>query len=171
MAAEGTTKTPAEYVSHHLKHWTSNSDGAFLWNCMDLLPVDLIPGITHAAGLHAIRTVPSADMSATFALSLSVFVLIIVYSLRGKGPGGYAREWLFHPFGPWLLPFNLILNTVELLAKPLSLALRLVVGTGVERIRVCESQRLLHRVPLLIKEVFAAILDAFKSRSGIDCIA
>lgn len=98
----------------------------FLWNAMDLVPVDLPPMIAkHVFGLEYFRAVPSADMSATFALSLSVFGLIIVYSLKGKGLGGYAKEFLTHPFGPWLLPANLILNTVELLAKPISLALRL----------------------------------------------
>lgn len=105
----------------------------FLWNCMDLIPVDLIPkiwaSINSAMGhdpAHAyIRVVPSADMSATFALSISVFILIFVYSFKGKGVGGFAKEYLTHPFGPWLLPFNVILNTVEYLAKPLSLALRL----------------------------------------------
>jgi F-type H+-transporting ATPase subunit a len=105
----------------------------FLWNCMDLLPVDLIPkiwaGIYGAMGhdpAHAyIRVVPSADMSATFALSLSVFILIFVYSFKGKGAGGFAKEFLTHPFGAWMLPFNVILNTVEYLAKPMSLALRL----------------------------------------------
>ena len=105
----------------------------FLWNSMDLLPVDLIPTlwakIYGAMGYdpsHAtIRVVPSADMSATFALSISVFILIFVYSFKGKGVGGFAREFLTHPFGPLLLPFNVILNTVEMLARPLSLALRL----------------------------------------------
>ncbi|WP_028080151.1 F0F1 ATP synthase subunit A [Solimonas soli] len=105
----------------------------FLWNAMDLLPVDLIPKLWaagHAAAGHDpahayIRVVPSADMSATFALSISVFLLIFVYSFKGKGVGGYFKEFLTHPFGPWLLPFNVILNFVETLARPLSLALRL----------------------------------------------
>jgi F-type H+-transporting ATPase subunit a len=64
-------------------------------------------------------------MSATFGLSITVFLLIIVYSIKGKGVGGYIQELLFHPFGKYLMPFNLILNAVELLAKPLSLGLRL----------------------------------------------
>jgi F-type H+-transporting ATPase subunit a len=98
----------------------------FLWNCMDLIPVDLLPTIGEdLLGLPALRVVPSADMSATFALSLSVFLLIIFYSFKGKGAGGFAKEFLTHPFGIYGLPANLILNTVELLAKPLSLALRL----------------------------------------------
>lgn len=105
----------------------------FLWNLMDLLPVDLVPqlwALGHSAlghdPAHAyIRVVPSADMSATFALSISVFLLIFYYSFKGKGVGGYAKEFLTHPFGPWLMPFNIILNFVETLARPLSLALRL----------------------------------------------
>jgi F-type H+-transporting ATPase subunit a len=98
----------------------------FLWNCMDLLPVDLLPSLAeNVFHTHALRVVPSADMSATFALSFSVFLLIIIYSFKGKGAGGYAKELLTHPFGPWLMPFNLLLNIVELLAKPVSLALRL----------------------------------------------
>ena len=105
----------------------------FLWNCMDFLPVDLLPEIwaqaTAAAGHdphHAyLRVVPSADMSATFALSISVFILIFVYSFKGKGAGGFAKEFLTHPFGPYMLPANVLLNVVEYLARPMSLALRL----------------------------------------------
>lgn len=96
-----------------------------LWNTMDLVPVDLFPVIGEMFGIHYMRVVPSADMSATFALSLSVLVLIVVYSIKGKGAVGYAKEWLFHPFGPWLLPANVLLNFVETLAKPMSLSLRL----------------------------------------------
>ena len=106
----------------------------FLWNCMDLLPVDLVPMIwaqVYGAMGHDphhayIRVVPSADMSATFALSLSVFILIFVYSFKGKGAGGFAKEFLTHPFGAKMLPANVLLNTVEYLARPLSLALRLL---------------------------------------------
>ncbi|GAC1622485.1 MAG: F0F1 ATP synthase subunit A [Nevskia sp.] len=98
----------------------------FLWNAMDWLPVDLLPGFAeHVLHLPALRVVPSADMSATFALSLSVFFFIFFYSFKSKGPIGFAKEFLTHPFGAKLMPFNLILNTVEYLAKPLSLALRL----------------------------------------------
>lgn len=99
----------------------------FLWNLMDLVPVDLLPLAGQMIGLEYLRVVPSADMSATFALSLSVFVLILIYSVKGKGWGGFAKEMLFHPFGsfPLLVPANLLLNFVEMLAKPLSLSLRL----------------------------------------------
>lgn len=100
----------------------------FLWNLMDLIPVDYIPLFAHEVlGLEYMRVVPSADVNAPFALSLSVLVLIIVYSIKGKGVGGFGRELLFHPFGknPLLWPANILLNLVELIAKPVSLALRL----------------------------------------------
>ncbi|MDY6812390.1 MAG: F0F1 ATP synthase subunit A [Pseudomonadota bacterium] len=96
-----------------------------LWNAMDLVPVDLLPKMAQAVGVEYFRPVPSADMSSTFALSLSVFFLILFFGVKGKGAAGYGKEFLLHPFGIWLMPFNLILNIVELLAKPLSLALRL----------------------------------------------
>ncbi len=97
----------------------------FLWNAMDLVPVDLLPVIAGWFGVHYLRVVPSTDLNATFALSLSVFLLIIFYSFKVKGAAGYAKEFFTHPFGPYLFPANLILNVVELLAKPVSLALRL----------------------------------------------
>ncbi len=97
-----------------------------LWNFMDLIPVDLFPQIgKEVFHLHYMRVVPSADLNATFGLSLSVLALIIIYSIKGKGVGGYIKELLFHPFGPYLLPANLLLNIVETLAKPMSLSLRL----------------------------------------------
>ncbi|MDT8405762.1 MAG: F0F1 ATP synthase subunit A [Methylococcales bacterium] len=97
----------------------------FLWNFMDLFPVDLLPGMAGLMGIDYLRVVPSTDLNGTFALSLSVFFLIIFYSLKIKGPWGFAKELLFQPFGPWLMPFNLLLKLVEELAKPISLALRL----------------------------------------------
>lgn len=97
----------------------------FLWNFMDLIPVDLLPLIGSLMGIEYLRVVPSTDLNATFALSISVFCLIIFYSVLIKGPWGFAKELLFQPFGPWMLPFNLLLKLVEELAKPISLALRL----------------------------------------------
>lgn len=97
----------------------------FLWNLMDLVPVDFLPEIGKLLGVHYMRVVPSTDLNATFGLSLTVFLLIIFYSFKVKGPVGYAKELLTHPFGPYLFPANLLLNVVELLAKPISLALRL----------------------------------------------
>lgn len=98
------------------------------WNLLDLIPVDLFPILAKSVfGLEYMRIVPSADPNATFGLSLTVLLLIFVYSIKGKGFGGFSKELLTHPFGanPLLVPFNLILNVVELIAKPVSLALRL----------------------------------------------
>lgn len=100
----------------------------FLWNLMDLVPVDYLPLLANAVfGLEYLRVVPSADVNAPFALSLSVLALIIIYSIKGKGIGGYGKELLFHPFGSnvFLWPANIVLNVVELVAKPVSLAMRL----------------------------------------------
>jgi F-type H+-transporting ATPase subunit a len=97
----------------------------FLWNFMDLFPVDILPNVGSVMGLPYLRVVPSTDLNATFALSITVFCLIIFYSIKIKGPWGFAKEMLFQPFGPWLLPFNLLLKVVEEIAKPISLALRL----------------------------------------------
>lgn len=97
----------------------------FLFNFMDLFPVDLLPSIGSVMGLPYLRVVPSTDLNATFAMSISVFCLIIFYSIKIKG-FGFAKELLLHPFHHWLLiPFNILLNFVEYLAKPISLALRL----------------------------------------------
>ncbi|MGD0961827.1 MAG: F0F1 ATP synthase subunit A [Methylomonas sp.] len=97
----------------------------FLWNAMDMLPVDLLPGIAHIMGMEYMRVVPSTDLNSTFALSISVFLLILFYSIKVKGVLGFAKEMTCTPFGPWLMPFNLMLKLVEELAKPISLALRL----------------------------------------------
>ena len=104
----------------------------FLWNLMDLVPVDLLPMVASWFGIHYLRVVPSTDLNSTLALSLSVFGLILFYSIKVKGPAGYAKEFLFHPFKTdnllaqaLLVPVNLILAFVETIAKPISLALRL----------------------------------------------
>ncbi len=97
----------------------------FLWNMMDLLPVDLLSLISSLMGIEYLRVVPSTDLNATFALSISVFILIIFYSIKIKGVLGFAKEMTCTPFGPWMMPFNLLLKTVEEIAKPISLALRL----------------------------------------------
>ena len=97
----------------------------FLMNAMDLLPVDLLPSIASLFGIQYLRVVPSTDLNETFAMSISVFFLIIFYSIKVKGPVGFAKEMLFTPFGPWMMPFNLLLKLVEELAKPISLGLRL----------------------------------------------
>ncbi|MBI5447982.1 MAG: F0F1 ATP synthase subunit A [Gammaproteobacteria bacterium] len=97
----------------------------FLMNFMDLLPVDLLPKIASMLGIEHLRVVPTADPNLTFSLSLTVFFLIIFYSIKIKGVGGFIKEITCTPFGIWLLPVNFILKVVEEIAKPLSLALRL----------------------------------------------
>jgi len=98
----------------------------FLWNAMDLLPVDLVPGIASMMGVEYMRVVPSTDLNGTFALSISVFFLIIFYNLKIKGVFSFSKEILLHPFNTvFLIPFNILLNIVEYIAKPVSLALRL----------------------------------------------
>ena len=100
----------------------------FLWNLMDLVPVDYVPYLTWKLfGLEYTRIVPSADVNAPFGLSITVLALILIYSVKGKGLGGFGKELLFHPFGknPLLWIPNLVLNVVEMVAKPVSLAMRL----------------------------------------------
>lgn len=97
----------------------------FLWNFMDLIPVDLLPWAATFIGIDYLKVVPSTDLNATFALSISVLFLIIFYSIKVKGLGGFAKEVFTKPFGPWLFPANVLLRIVEDLAKPISLALRL----------------------------------------------
>jgi F-type H+-transporting ATPase subunit a len=100
---------------------------AWIWlmNFMDLIPVDLFPLIASAMGLEYLRVVPSTDLNATFAMSISVFFLILFYSIKVKGGIGFAKEMLLSPFGKWMIPFNLLLKLVEEIARPVSLALRL----------------------------------------------
>jgi len=96
-----------------------------LMNAMDLLPVDLLPRITGAMGATYFKSVPTADPSLTFALSISVFLLIIYYNLKSKGIFGLGKEILTSPFGPWLFPLNIAFRVIDELVKPLSLSLRL----------------------------------------------
>ncbi|HET8764509.1 MAG TPA: F0F1 ATP synthase subunit A [Rhodanobacter sp.] len=99
----------------------------FLMNFMDLLPVDLIPTIATALGIGHFRAVPTADLNTTFAMSITVLILTIFYSFKAKGFGGYTHELFTAPFGNhWALWVpNFVLNLVELLSKPISLAMRL----------------------------------------------
>src|SRR5712691_6398629 len=97
-------------------------------NAMDFLPVDIMAWIYHHVfHLEEWRGVPAADVNTTFALSLSVFGLMIFYSIKVKGLGGWIHELFCTPFGsnPLLWPFNLLFNAVEYLSKPLSHSLRL----------------------------------------------
>lgn len=97
----------------------------FLMNCMDLVPVDLLPMVAATADINYLKVVPSTDVNITFGLSLSVLLLIFYMNLKMKGVVGFTKEALTQPFGPKLAPFNLMLRIVEELAKPISLSLRL----------------------------------------------
>jgi F-type H+-transporting ATPase subunit a len=104
----------------------------FVWvilmNAMDFLPIDVM-GLfyEHVLHQHNWRGVPTADVNTTFALSLSVFGLMIFYSIKVKGLGGWIHELFCAPFGanPLLWPANLLFNAVEYISKPLSHSLRL----------------------------------------------
>ena len=97
----------------------------FLMNCMDLVPVDLLPTLAAGVGVDYLKVVPSTDVNITFGLSLGVFLLIFYFNIKMKGFSGFTKEALTAPFGPWLAPVNLILRIVEDVAKPVSLSLRL----------------------------------------------
>jgi F-type H+-transporting ATPase subunit a len=101
----------------------------FVWvllmNAMDLLPVDLVPALLGLAHIHHYKAVPTTDPSLTFALSLTVFALIIFYNLKSKGLFGLLKEMFTQPFGWFLFPVNIIFRLIEEFAKPFSLSLRL----------------------------------------------
>jgi len=108
----------------------------FLMNFMDLIPVDWLPMIAGGIGVPYLKVVPTTDVNITFGMSISVFFLIIFYTVRSKGIGGFIGELTLHPIAPptkglgliaapLIIAFNFILESVSLLAKPLSLSLRL----------------------------------------------
>ena len=104
-----------------------------LMNTMDLVPVDLLTSFGFekfaAAVFHfehaPFKIVPTTDPNITMGMSTLVFFMIIYYSIKNKGLGGFLGELAFHPFGKWMLPFNLIIEVPTLIAKPVSLGLRL----------------------------------------------
>jgi len=108
----------------------------FFMNLMDLIPVDWLPLAIASAGVSYQKVVPTTDVNATMGMAIAIFVLIIIYSIRSKGVGGFLLELVFNPLNPkqlgmpkvvWplVMAFNLILEIVSLLAKPVSLGLRL----------------------------------------------
>ncbi len=104
----------------------------FLMNLMDLVPVDLIPAVFAMFGIHFQKVVPTTDPNAAFGLGLGVFALVLFYSFKLKGPGGFLAELTLHPFESknkfvqaMFVPVNFLLETVSLLSKPLSHSLRL----------------------------------------------
>jgi len=108
----------------------------FLMNLMDLVPVDWIPMAAGAVGIPYMKVVPTTDVNVTFGMSIAVFFLIIFYTIKNKGVTGFIGELTLHPIAPsfkgpaiiaapFIIAFNFILESVALLAKPLSLSLRL----------------------------------------------
>lgn len=106
----------------------------FLMNLMDLLPIDLVPEIAKFIGSnvfgmdpHAVffKVVPTTDPNVTFGMAFGVFALVLFYSIKIKGVGGFVGELTLEPFGKWAIPANFLLEGVNLIAKPISLALRL----------------------------------------------
>ncbi|MDR2213331.1 MAG: F0F1 ATP synthase subunit A [Pseudomonadales bacterium] len=129
-----------EFVQNSVKtSFTGKSDfvaplalTVFCWillmNLMDLIPVDIIPLAAQliAGNEHLyFKAVPTTDVNITIGLSMGVFLLILYYSFKNKGVGGFFGEFAFQPFGVWLMPVNLIMEVPAFLAKPVSLALRL----------------------------------------------
>ncbi|MCK5639373.1 MAG: F0F1 ATP synthase subunit A [Gammaproteobacteria bacterium] len=97
----------------------------WLMNFMDLIPVDLLPLIAGWFGIHYLKAVPTTDLNTTLAMALTVFILTIFYNIKVKGLGGYLKMFLFHPFGKFAVPANIVMTAIEEVAKPLSLGLRL----------------------------------------------
>ncbi len=108
----------------------------FLMNFMDLIPVDWIPMLAGTIGIPYMKVVPSTDVNITFGMSISVFFLIIFYTIKSKGIKGFIGELTLHPIAPptkgagliaapFIIAFNFVLESVALLAKPISLSLRL----------------------------------------------
>ena len=108
----------------------------FLMNLMDLIPVDWLPLVAQQVGVPYLKVVPTTDINITFGMSISVFFLIIFYTIKSKGIGGFIAELTLHPIAPptkglgliaapLIIAFNFLLESVSLLAKPLSLSLRL----------------------------------------------
>lgn len=104
----------------------------FLMNAMDMLPVDAIPSLWHAAGpalgfKDYMRVVPTADLSTTLGLSFSVLIVCLVYNIKIKGIGGWAHELVAAPFGDkWFLyPINFLMQMIEFTAKTVSHGMRL----------------------------------------------
>ena len=104
----------------------------FLMNFMDLIAIDWIPGLASLLGIPFLKIVPSTDPNATFGMALSVFALVLYYSIKMKGIGGFAGELTLMPFQAknkvvqaLFMPINLLLEGVTLISKPVSLALRL----------------------------------------------
>ena len=93
-------------------------------NITKLLPIDLVPWIAHALGAPNWRTTATTDLNTPLAMALCVFALVIFTNIKVKG-FGFFKEFLYHPFGKYFMPLNIVTKLVEEIAKPMSLGLRL----------------------------------------------
>lgn len=96
-----------------------------LMNLIKMIPADFIAMPLTWFGIHYWKPVPTADVNATLGMSISVFFLMLFFAIKSQGLGGFSKGFLTAPFGKWMMPFNLILNIVEWVSKPVSLAMRL----------------------------------------------
>ena len=103
----------------------------FVWiilmNSMDFLPVDLLPKVGELFGIHYLRVVPTADLSVTMGLSVSVLLICLFYNVKIKGFGGWVHELFSAPFGDkvFLYPINFLMQMIEFVAKTVSHGMRL----------------------------------------------
>ena len=98
----------------------------FLMNLMDLIPIDFVPWVAHATGINYFKIVATTDPNATLGMALGVFALVLYYNIKIKGPIKFGAGLFTHPIPHWSMYwFNIILETVDMIAKPLSHGLRL----------------------------------------------
>ena len=96
-----------------------------LMNMLKFIPADFISIPLSLVGVDYWKPVPTADVNATLGMSFSVFFLMLFFAIKSQGFGGFTKGFLTAPFGKWMMPANLILNVVEWISKPVSLAMRL----------------------------------------------
>jgi hypothetical protein len=136
----------------------------FLLNSMDFLPVDLFHSLFVMTGLdssiHYFRVVPTADLSTTLGMSVSVLLICIYYNIKIKGLGGWFHELTTAPFGahPILWPFNFVFQMIEFVAKTVSHGMRLfgnmsdgrlVIDRYLDAYRSCDRWLYLGHLPYL----------------------
>ncbi|MGH9090749.1 MAG: F0F1 ATP synthase subunit A [Acidimicrobiales bacterium] len=74
---------------------------------------------------YELLIVPTSDVNLPAAMAIVVIALVHAASIRSRGLLGYVKHYLTQPFPLVLMPFNLFINLVEEIAKPITLALRL----------------------------------------------
>lgn len=98
----------------------------FLMNLMDLVPIDFVPRLaSDVFGIHYMKIVPTTDVNVTMGMAFAVLILMIAFAIKAKGLLGFIGELTLNPLGKWVIPFNFALETAALLAKPVSLGMRL----------------------------------------------